>query len=113
MNRLKSPLPPTLRSLTLTTGHTPTPNRRVSGSATLRPNPSLSLRTSDTRNTLCAIRKPAFKKGDRKLITLLLSFNRKERCLREKIPTSRDYLITSVKRLRFASPKFSIIREFH
>jgi len=27
-------------------------NRRVSGFATLRPNPSLSLRTSDTRQTL-------------------------------------------------------------
>jgi len=31
------------------------PNKRVSGLATLRPNPSLSLRASDTRRTLSGI----------------------------------------------------------
>lgn len=41
-------------------------------------------------------------------MALLPSFNGKERRTEKEIPTSRDYLITGVKRLRFASPKFSI-----
>lgn len=34
------------------TSAAPLPNKRVSGDAVLRPNPSLSLRTSDTRNVI-------------------------------------------------------------
>lgn len=66
---------------------------------------------SHTTGTLCAIRKPVFKKGDRKFMTLLPSFNGKETRTGEEIPTSQDYLITGVKRLRFTSPKFSITGE--
>ena len=48
--------PPTLRSLTLTSWLTSTPNMRVSDFVALHLNPSLALRTSDTRQTLCAIK---------------------------------------------------------
>ncbi len=64
--------------------------------------------TSDI-NKLSSIRNPAFGKGDRKSMTLLPSFNGKERRTGEEIPTSRDYLITGVKRFRYASPKFFLI----
>lgn len=52
------------------------------------------------------IRKPAFKKGDNKFVTLLPSFNRKETELREEISKSQTYLITGAKRLHYVSPKF-------
>lgn len=49
------PEPATLRSLSLASVLSHSDNRQVSGFATLRPNPSLSLRTSDTRQTLSEI----------------------------------------------------------
>ena len=55
---------------------------------------------------LSAIRKPAFGKGDRKSMTLLPSFNRKEREIGGEIPTSRDYRIMGVKRLATLDPNF-------
>ena len=60
---------------------------------------------------LCAIRKPAFEKGDHKFMTLLPSFNERERRNGKEIPTNRDYLITGVKRLPFASPNFFLTRK--
>ena len=48
---------------------------------------------------LSKIRKPAFKKGDRKFMTLLPSFNETEPLTGKEIPTNHDYLITGVKRL--------------
>ena len=57
---------------------------------------------------LCAIRKPAFGKGDRKFMTLLPSFNGQETQTGTEIPTSRDYLITGIKRLTTFDPNFLI-----
>ena len=62
--------------------------------------------TNYAYSTLCAIRKPALKKGGHKFMTLLPSFNKKETWIEKQIPTYRDNLITDVKWLRYASPKF-------
>jgi hypothetical protein len=63
--------------------------------------------TSQTRKTLYAIRKPASAgaEGDRKFMTLLPSFNGNETQTKCEIPTNRDYLITTVKRLRNTKTK--------
>ncbi len=69
---------------------------------------SLRLETSDTPGTLCAIRKPAFGKGDRKFMTLLPSFNGQETQTGTETPTGRDYLITGIKWLTTFDPNFLI-----
>ncbi len=48
------PSPPTLRSLLLTSGLSPTPNKRVSGSG-FQPSPKSLSATSDTRPAVVAI----------------------------------------------------------
>ena len=60
---------------------------------------------------LCAIRKPAFGKGDRKFMTLLPSFNGKEIRTGKEIPRSRDYLITGVKLLASRDLNFFLFRK--
>ena len=61
--------------------------------------------------TLCAIRKPAFKRGDRKFMTLLPSFNGKETRTGTETPTGRDYLITDVKQLASLDLNFFLFRK--
>ena len=55
---------------------------------------------------LSSIRNPSYGKGDRKFMKLLPSFNGEERRKEEEIPTSRDYLITGVKRFAMLGPNF-------
>lgn len=59
---------------------------------------------------LCAIRKPAsaIAGGDRKIMTLLPSFNGTKTRTKSEIPTSQDYLITDIKRFATLDPSFFI-----
>jgi len=63
-----------------------------------------SVATSYMLETLYAIQKPALKKGGNKFMTLLPSFNGNKTRTGKEIPTSRDYLITDVKRLATLDP---------
>lgn len=73
----KCPSPPTLRSLTLTSGLSPTPNRCISDYADAPSKFLASLGTSDIPQTLGEMPKPAMKFEDEERLNKheLLSYN--------------------------------------